>query len=410
MDALIPLRADGASDATSSSHESAVGKSLVEGFTDAERLAEFQSRITYLAFPAQITAEVSRTYLHRMVHELGHLSILSATHAAFELRLSRSAQHSTTSAAAQELLLRLATTFKLHIERQERPITTNDPDHHTVIVTGSLKQWYIFVKDSAVRRRQQDYLGVDELWLLNVVEAALSHEFPLLFQVPEERFACLSHATADKKWSSVLSEVCKMAPYATFLNVYRFGSCNYGTSHESSDLDLMVVCKEDEFNLCAIVTPHYNLNFYSREHFSQRLLQQRICAIEALSHPLVQCHPFTFKLNLRTLRSSIDHIVYFSLMKGERKLLGGKRHLVQDTYIAKKQIFHAYRIAACAIELCESGRVEAWNRWCHIYDSVMGLRCISIPPEQDTWNAWMGVWRPQIDTLLERFHILAQKK
>jgi adenylate kinase family enzyme len=368
--------------------------------TDAEILAEFQSRLTYLAFPgekglASVTPPRS-TYLQKMVDQYGHLSILSASHVVFELRLGRTSAGDVT-ASSYELLSRLGSLFKLHICQFVHE------DHHIAAIGGSLKQWYVFVKSAAARRPN---LGSsEELWLLNVAEAELSYEFPLLFKVPGERFACISHETTDDKWRDVLKELCQLAPYATFLNVYRFGSCNYGTAHAESDLDLMVVTAEDEFNLCAIVTPRYNINFYSKEHFAQRLSQQKICAIEAVEHPIVNMFPFEYQLNQRVLRSSIDHIVGYTLSKGEKKLLGGQ--LSRDTYVAKKQIFHAYRIAACAIELCKSGKVGDWSRWRHIYDNVMQLPSES--PTQATWEHWKQLWKPKIDALMEEFHKLAPK-
>ena len=204
--------------------------------------------------------------------------------------------------------------------------------------------------------------------------------------------------------------------YQDILAIYRFGSYNYGTHHSASDRDYMVIATglspcattttTQQYRQATSESKDINLTFYTPDEFQKRLDNHFICTIEALAHPVYCCcgtatsPTFTFTLDKDKLRSSISHIVSHSWLKARKKLVHSK-----DAYVAKKNVFHAFRILHCGIELCETGGIADWKQWKPLYDEVMNkLR------DSDDWSHWESVYKQPLHDLHTRFRALAPKK
>jgi len=368
------------------------GRSLLETMLnrpyssrDTALLAEFQSRLTYLSFPnffESHAASNSQEYLTKMLVELGHLSIVSASSATFLLRFHKSKLNQAGRDSIGNFIARLAN-FKLTVRL--------NLDGSCATVTGNFKQFYTFVLHSKSQSHRHTY----EEWLLRVVQIKLSEQLPMLFPPPH-------YSSVDLPVT--LSKLKEVIPWANIIGVYRYGSQNYGTAHVNSDTDYNVVVYEDIFDGHIMDVAGININIYSQAHFAKALQEHNIGVLESFNHPMFERQRPELEFNPNILRGVIDHIVWYSLQKAEKCLLGTERRAEDRAYVAKKNIFHAYRIAACAIELCQNnGIVLDWTRWKDSYNGIMKL-----PNDltRENWNLLIGIWKPKIDALMDEFHLL----
>jgi len=139
------------------------------------------------------------------------------------------------------------------------------------------------------------------------------------------------------------------------LNVYIYGSRAYGCNRADADFDFIVVTKDITINE---TVDHQNINMavYSIEDFKKKIAEHEISVLECLFLPadkiLKQDVGFEFVLDLKQLRRSLSEKSSNSWVKAKKKF-----DVENQTYIAKKSLFHSLRILMFGIQLAQHGKI-----------------------------------------------------
>ncbi len=210
----------------------------------------------------------------------------------------------------------------------------------------------------------------------------------------------MSASDLDEKSLALLEELQKLVGKDAILNIYNYGSYNYGTWHAKSDRDyILVVDMRDS-------TRDYNsesidLMMYSPSEFKKRLIEDHaIELIEAIHKPVFEKVKFEFKLDLQKLRHSISFKSDHCYVKAKKKLTVPKD---RDVYMAKKSLFHGFRILDYATQVCKDGKIINWDVH-ELYDEIMKL-----PEDADKWPEWETQFKKRFNKKKSDFRALAPK-
>jgi hypothetical protein len=146
-----------------------------------------------------------------------------------------------------------------------------------------------------------------------------------------------------------------------------------------------------------------------------RLDAHGIDVLEAWAHPVFArgcATRFRFRYDARRLRHSISGLIDLTWCKARKKLVGSR-----DAYGSRKNMFHAFRIMGCALELAErhrSGEVRGrvgiadWTAWAPLYRKFMALPGDDTPDACtiELWREWDVVYGPRLKKLRSRFRLL----
>ena len=249
----------------------------------------------------------------------------------------------------------------------------------------------------------------------------------------------------------------------TLLGLYRFGSRNYGTCHAASDWDYFAVVDNVEgdlvlSSLSQITAPRLNVNVLTPRSFQTRLDAHGIDVLEAWAHPVFElgqsglklatpCSAtvafpsracvglsFRFVYDAARLRHSISALVDLTWCKARKKLVGSR-----DAHGSRKNMFHAFRIMGCAIELARhhasvdaKGTVKDaasdekraaftspkhrvgiadWTAGAPTYHQIMALEGGATPEfcTLQLWKTWDAAYRPRLRLLRSHFRRLCPK-
>lgn len=152
------------------------------------------------------------------------------------------------------------------------------------------------------------------------------------------------------------------------LNIYIYGSQNYGTANEKSDTDLIIIQKEYKR------LDNINFHSFTESTFKKACEQGDIACLEVyysqnslkntISLP-------TFKLDLESFRRNISMLTSNSWVKGKKKLIVVGDY---DLNIGLKSVFHSLRILNYAIQIGETGKIFDFKRDSYILtDLFKGL-------------------------------------
>ena len=186
-------------------------------------------------------------------------------------------------------------------------------------------------------------------------------------------------------------------------NIYRFGSHVYGTAHEDSDEDFIIVCNEK------IISKDINIHYFTPIEFQRLLDQHEIQMIECYFLPkehILQADfpPFQFEIDKGKLRVSISTITSNSWVKGKKKItvLGD-----YDKYLAIKSIFHSIRILGLGIQLATHGKIIDFKEYNWLFDDLQKLG-----KEYDYSALWFKIddkYRKLFNKLNSDFKLLCPK-
>ena len=201
--------------------------------------------------------------------------------------------------------------------------------------------------------------------------------------------------------TAIVEELQKLVGDIPILNIYKFGSVNYGTSHEKSDRDYILIVDMKQASKEIYGANGVDLSLYNKETFEKHLNEQEIDFLEVIQHPVIEKVKVEFKLDLSKLRHSVSSRSDHSYIKAKKKLTVEKD---RDPYSGKKSLFHAFRMLDYAIQLCKEGKISNWNVK-PLYDEIM-----SLPEAADTWPVWEEKFKKRFNQLKTEFRKVAPKK
>lgn len=178
--------------------------------------------------------------------------------------------------------------------------------------------------------------------------------------------------------------------------LYPYGSRVYGTATKDSDYDFQIILSDKDFKRedwrNALAQTGLDLHVWSRSQWIDALNDHRVYALEC--HFLSKSRmvnnsmymvdrlnsmKFPFKLDKAKLREEFSRVASNSWVKAKKKLI------VEADYnerIAKKSIFHSFRILDFGVQIAKEGRIVDYNSMNEIYHEIM-----SLPADWETIDA-----------------------
>jgi len=159
------------------------------------------------------------------------------------------------------------------------------------------------------------------------------------------------------------------------VNVYDFGGNVYGVSNKFSDCDYIAViddsaCQADEhqefFHESGM---KHDVNCYAEYYFKKLIEYHEISALECLflNDEFIRkfSKKYDFVLSLPALRKSIAEKSSNSFVKARKKLRFG------EAYIAKKSMWHSFRIIYFGIQIAKYGKIIDYAEANHLYNEIV---------------------------------------
>lgn len=210
-------------------------------------------------------------------------------------------------------------------------------------------------------------------------------------------------------YQKMLSELIKKFSlnHEDILSVFPYGSRVYGTANENSDSDYIVVSRDRSVqNDFAVTQEKLSCHFYDETSFQEQLSKHKISAMECFFLPVEQVllsrKKFNFKLNLETLRSSISEKASHSWVKSKKK----KKFEVEkdrDVYIAKKSLFHSFRIIDFGTQIANLGKITNYSSCNNLWEDIY-----TDPSEQ--WDTYKDKYQELFNARMTEFRKFAPKK
>lgn len=187
--------------------------------------------------------------------------------------------------------------------------------------------------------------------------------------------------------------------------VYTYGSRVYQTFNPiRSDYDFIIVKRltsslKEELNIDNI-----NITIYSSFSFQEELDNHEISVIETQFLPkdliLLEKEKFNWNLDLEKLRSSISAKVSNSWVKAKKKLIIERDF---NLYIAKKSLFHVFRILHYGIQLASSNRIYDYTIANYYFEEIFKMKTID-------WFDYYNRFKRDYNQLHSKFKKLAPKQ
>jgi len=195
------------------------------------------------------------------------------------------------------------------------------------------------------------------------------------------------------------------------INVYTYGSINYNTQTESSDVDYIIVYDQlidvSDTLHTKIGNMSLDATLISPEHFKYLLHIHSIDSLECMFIPYkhkFERELFNIKIDKKTLRRSISSISSNSWVKAKKKLIQG------DNLIGYKSLFHSLRIVDFGIQLAKNGKISSFTK---PYSDILKYNTYSdLLNEIKTFKDWESLLKKYIKTynnLRSEFKIYAPK-
>jgi len=169
-------------------------------------------------------------------------------------------------------------------------------------------------------------------------------------------------------------------------NIYMYGSRVYGTYHEKSDYDFIVVASS-LVDSSEVRIGDYNIHVHTPDKFRRDLFDFDMHNLECIFAPnfakiqeKVKYNDANFSIKTSALEYKAMSQSFNSFHKAKLKMLSG------DILIAKKSLFHSFRILDFAKQIIENGVIvdfsstnDIWNNiqkeesseWSHYKDTYL---------------------------------------
>lgn len=192
------------------------------------------------------------------------------------------------------------------------------------------------------------------------------------------------------------------------LGVCKFGSHIYGTNHDKSDLDLIVVCSH-----------YFNSEDQNVKVFT---LNQYKTALENCDIQILECHFQTewlykgwfryedeyikeYKPDLTKLRTAISTVSSHSWVKGKKKLIVSSDY---EPYLAIKSIFHSLRILDFGVQIAVDGKISNYHSYKWLYNELVSL--YEKYQRNELWDIINVRYKSKFNELSTTFKKLCPKK
>lgn len=185
------------------------------------------------------------------------------------------------------------------------------------------------------------------------------------------------------------------------IGCYMYGSTVYGTDREDSDVDFIVVDRDQLQPEKKKTEGVVDLNFYSEEKFKQMLEEHDIAALECMFLPskFVSVNKIAMpELNLPKLRASISRTASNSFVKCKKKLI-----VEHDYYIGKKSLWHSLRILMFGIQIAQHGRIVDYSEANSLWPEI--VLC-----DKNDWEHYKFKYKGLHNQLSTEFRKLAPKE
>lgn len=137
--------------------------------------------------------------------------------------------------------------------------------------------------------------------------------------------------------------------------IYKYGSQVYGSLHEHSDYDFIVVSDVDVSNTVSM--PNVDINSVTPDEFQKNLNNQEIWALECVfTSPIFSRKNFELTIDIKKLRSSISRNSDQSFNKAKKKFIS-PYDLEGELMRGKKSLFHAFRVVLFGIQIVKHQRI-----------------------------------------------------
>lgn len=196
----------------------------------------------------------------------------------------------------------------------------------------------------------------------------------------------------------MIAELLRQVPVESI--VYPYGSRVYGTASEDSDYDYQIVINDKDFKkedwVNKLKTRNLDLHVWSQSQWIEALNDQRVYAMECVYLPYSEIPRhnlnFHFQISKAKLRDEFSRVASNSWVKAKKKLI------VEADYnerIAKKSIFHSFRILDFGRQIATKNRIVDYNSMNDIYDEIMAT-----PAD---WDAIDATFRGRHNALASAF-------
>lgn len=151
--------------------------------------------------------------------------------------------------------------------------------------------------------------------------------------------------------------------------IYKYGSRVYGTIHEKSDYDFIVVADKEFITNTSI--PHSDINTCSLEDFQCNLDNNEIWALECVfSTPIYSKHKFNVVIDIQKLRVAVSRNSSQTFNKAKKKFLS-PYDKDGELIRGKKALFHSLRVLVFGIQIAKHQKIIDYQEANHYFTEIM---------------------------------------
>lgn len=176
--------------------------------------------------------------------------------------------------------------------------------------------------------------------------------------------------------------------------IFSYGSRVYGTQSEKSDWDFIAIASNgntgEEYR-----HDNVNVHIYNTKDWENQLNDHKIHTLEVQFLP--DKKPFSFKLNLQTLRHSLGEKASHSFVKAKKKI-----EVEKDYYVGWKSLFHSLRILNFGIQIATKGKIVDYGSANHYWFEILNSQMYD-------WNWFKEKYQPIYNNLSTEFRKVAPK-
>jgi len=176
---------------------------------------------------------------------------------------------------------------------------------------------------------------------------------------------------------------------------YCYGSRVYGTAREDSDYDYIIVADQN----ISLTQNGCDYTFYSEAEFLRQAKECEISVLECLFLPddMFIGKRYTVDIDLSQLRKSISQKTSNSWVKAKKKF-----EVEHDYYIARKSLWHSFRILMFGIQIAKHGKIIDFSEANYLYGQIIDNPSID-------WNDYYTEYKKIHNKLSSDFRLVAPK-
>jgi len=182
------------------------------------------------------------------------------------------------------------------------------------------------------------------------------------------------------------------------LSVFAYGSLVYGTTRPDSDLDYIIVTKEQptveeqQVGSC-------DFHFFSEADFQDRIAEHELSALECLWVPPTMRwgKEYSTTIDKAKLRKSISAKASNSWVKAKKKL-----EVEQEYLIGRKSLFHSFRILLFGIQLAKFGKIVDYTDGRRFFHEI-------VLSGHNDWDFFNKHYKPTHNMIASEFRKFAPK-